>query len=133
AALVGIALFASLPESHSRRRAFAAFLAAGLFGALRPAHLAILPALVVLWILRARTYREGRRLAGSLAFGLLAVAAPLVPQPHNNVKAWDQWSPLLVERLYNEQTHWGIAILKYGTLVTPGHDPRLIYRNPLRP
>jgi hypothetical protein len=131
AVLVGLALFASLEEGHPRRRALLAFLAAGASVAARPANLAMLPALALLWALRARVYRE--RLAGSLALGALALGIALAPQLHGNVKAWDAWTPLLVDRLYAAQAGWGTGILKYGTLVLPERPPQLVYRNPLRP
>jgi hypothetical protein len=136
AVLVGLSLFASLPEGRPKRRAVVAFLAAGASVAVRPANLAILPALGLVWILRARVYGEGeerRRLGGALALGALCVALALAPQLYGNVQAWDAWTPLLVDRLYEAQASWGIAILKYGTVVVPGNAPELLYRNPLRP
>ena len=133
AVLVGLSLFVSLEEGHATRRAGLAFFAAGLAVAVRPANVVILPALVVLWLLRARQYREGGRLAGSLAIGALCVAAALAPQLYGNVKAWDAWTPLLVDRLYASQVNWGTEILKYGTVVIPDRPPQLVYRNPLRP
>ncbi len=131
AVLVGLSLFVSLEEGSTRRRAVLAFLAAGASVAVRPANIVILPALGLLWILRSRLYRE--RLAGSFALGALAAALTLAPQLHGNVKAWDEWTPLLVDRLYSAQASWGTGILKYGTLVVPGREPQVVYRNPLRP
>ncbi len=131
AVLVGLALFGSLERGETSRRAFLVFLAVGLSVAVRPANLAFLPALVLLWLLRARLYREA--VAKTLALGALAVALALAPQLYGNVKAYGEWTPLLVDRLYGEQAVWGIAILKYGTLVVPGQAPQLVYRNPLLP
>jgi hypothetical protein len=131
--LVGLSLFVSLEAGRTRRRAVLAFLAAAASVAVRPANLAILPALAIVWVLRARLYGERRQLSGSLALGALCVALVLLPQLHGNVKAWDEWTPLLVERLYGAQAAWGTAILKYGTLVVPGKEPELVYKNPMRP
>jgi hypothetical protein len=131
--LVGLSLFVSLEEGWTKRRAVLAFLSAAASTAVRPANLAILPALALLWVLRARLYGERRQLAGSLALGALCVALVLLPQLHGNVKAWDAWTPLLVERLYGAQAAWGTAILKYTTLVVPGREPELVYPNPMRP
>ena len=50
-----------------------------------------------------------------------------------NARAYGQWSPLPVTRLYGEQVGWGMSILKYATLVRPGVDPRIIYGNPFAP
>ena len=131
--LVGLSLFVSLEEGKTKRRAVLAFLAAGASAVVRPANLVVLPALALLWILRARLYGERRELGRSLALGALCVALVLVPQLHGNVKAWDAWTPLLVERLYGSQAGWGTAILKYATVVVPGKDPELVYPNPMRP
>lgn len=131
AVLVGLALFASLEEGQTRRRALLAFLAVGASIAVRPANLVILPALAILWGLRARLYRE--RLAGSLALGTVVVGIALAPQLYGNVKAWDAWTPLLVDRLYSTQASWGTGILKYGTRVIPGQEPQLVYPNPFKP
>ena len=131
--LVGLSLFVSLEEGKTKRRAVLSFLAAGASAAVRPANLVILPALALLWVLRARLYGERRELWRSLALGAACVALVLIPQLHGNVKAWDAWTPLLVERLYGAQTVWGTAILKYATLVVPGREPELVYPNPMRP
>jgi hypothetical protein len=131
--LVGLSLFVSLGEGKARRRAVLAFLAAGASAAVRPVNLVILPALALLWILRARLYGERRELSRSLALGALCVALVLLPQLHGNVKAWDAWTPLLIERLYGSQAAWGTAILKYATVVVPGREPELVYPNPMRP
>ena len=133
AVLVGLALFVSLEKGKTTHRVVLAFLAAGLAVAVRPANLAVLPALAVLWIWRARLYREMSSLARSLALGAAAVALSFAPQLHGNLKAYGQWSPLVVERLYTVQMRWGTMMLKYGTLVVPGQDPRLVYKNPLCP
>ena len=129
--LVGLALFVCLAEGRPGRRAFLAFVAAGVAVAVRPANLAVLPALGLLWLLRARLYRE--RLGRPVALAALAVALALAPQLSSNVRFYDRWSPLLVDRLYGAQTTWGIRMLKYGTLVVPGQEPQLVYANPLRP
>jgi hypothetical protein len=131
ASLLALALFTSIDEGHPQQRAFLAFLAAGLSVAVRPASLAVLPALAVLWLLRARLHRE--RLLPALAPAALAVAIALAPQLHGNVKGYDAWTPLLVDRLYARQVEWGTAVLKYGTLVMPGREPQIVYGNPLRP
>jgi hypothetical protein len=131
AVLVALALFGALGRGETKLRAFLVFLAAGLSIAVRPANLAALPALALLWLMRARLYREPA--VSSLALGALAVALALLPQLHGNVKAYGEWTPLLVDRLYGDQTVWGMAILKYGTLVGPGQAPGLVYRNPFYP
>ncbi len=131
ASLVGLSLFVSLEPDHASRRAFLAFLAAGLAVAVRPANLALLPALAILWLLRGRQYRQP--VVRNLALGGAAVVLTLLPQLHGNVKAYGEWSPLPAGNLYREQVRWGTGILKYATLVVPGQEPNLVYGNPLRP
>jgi Alg9-like mannosyltransferase family len=131
AALVALALFVSLEQGRASRRAFLAFLACGFAVAVRPANSALLPALGLLWLWRMRRYRES--VIRNLALAALAVLLALAPQLYNNVRAYEKWSPLLVDRLYAAQSGWGTAILKYGTLVIPGQEPQLVYGNPLRP
>ncbi len=131
ACLVGLALFVSIEPDRPSRRALLAFLAAGFAVAVRPANLAFLPALAVLWLFRGRQYQE--RGFRPLALGALAVALTVLPQLYLNVKAYGEWSPLPAGGLYREQVRWGTGILKYGTLVVPGREPTLVYRNPMRP
>jgi hypothetical protein len=131
ASLVGLSLFVSVEPDRPSRRALLAFLAAGLAVAVRPANLALLPALGVLWLLRGRQYQEPA--LRHLALGALAVAVTLLPQLLGNIKAYDEWSPLPAGHLYRDQVRWGTRILKYGTLVVPGQEPTLVYENPLRP
>ena len=131
ASLGGLALFVSIEPGRASRRVLLAFLAAGLAVAVRTANLALLPALVILWLLRGRQYQEPA--LRDLALAALAVALTVVPQLYGNLKAYGEWSPLPANHLYREQVRWGTGILKYGTLVVPGQAPTLVYANPLRP
>ncbi len=131
AVLILLALLPPLEKGRPLRRAFVSFLCAGLSVAVRPANLAVLPALAVIWLLRARLY--GERPARPLCLGGAAIALALAPQLYGNVSAYDVWTPLLPERLYREQVGWGMSILKYGTLVLPGRAPELVYENPFYP
>lgn len=131
ACLVALSLFVSLEPDRPTRRAILSFLAAGLAAAVRPANLALLPGLAILWLLRARQYREP--VLRHLGLGALTVALTLAPELYGNVKAYDAWSPIPVGGLYREQVGWGTGILKYATLVVPGQEPTLVYANPLRP
>ncbi len=131
AVLLALALFVSLERPRTTRRAFLAFLALGLAIAVRPANLAVLPALAILWVIRGRLY--GDRMRQLLLPAAAALALSLAPQLFSNVRAYDSWNPLLVERLYANQMNWGMGILKYGTIVADGVEPRLVYRNPFLP
>jgi hypothetical protein len=131
AVLLLVAVLLPLEPGKRARRGFLTFLAAGLAVAVRPANLVVLPALVLVWLLRARLF--GERAGGGLAAGAAAVLLALSPQLYNNVRAYETWTPLVVERLYGEQVDWGTAMLKYGTLVVAGEEPEIAYANPFRP
>jgi hypothetical protein len=131
ASLLTLSLFSSLTPGAPGRRAFGAVLWAGLAVAVRPANLVVLPALGIVWILRARLYGEPLRRA--ILPAALAVALALSPQMVSNGRWYGRWTPVTVDALYADQTVWGMAILKYGTLVMPGRPPQLVYRNPFYP
>jgi hypothetical protein len=131
AVLLLVAVLIPLEPGRPVRRGFLTFLAAGLAVAVRPANLVVFPALLIVWLLRAR--RFGERVGGGLAAGAVGALLALLPQLYNNVRAYDAWTPLVVERLYGEQAGWGTAMLKYGTLVVAGEKPEIVYRNPFRP
>lgn len=131
AVLLALALFVSLERSRPTRRAILAFLALGLSIAVRPANLAVLPALAILWAIRGSLYRE--RMRRALLSAAAALALSLAPQLLSNVRGYGAWTPLLVDRLYADQVRWGTAILKYGTIVARDVEPQLVYRNPLTP
>jgi hypothetical protein len=109
-------------------RAFGAFACAGLAAAVRPANVVIVPALAIVWVLRARRHRE--RVAAPLALAVLGAALPLLPQLAVNVRAYERWTPLVVEGLYRDQATWGVGLLKYGTSLVPGRPPQIVYPNP---
>lgn len=131
AVLLALSLFVSLERSRPRRRALLAFLCLGLSIAVRPANLAVLPALAILWWIRGRLY--GERVRRVLLPASAAIALSLAPQLVSNVRGYGEWTPLPVYRLYDKQAGWGMAILKYGTVVVPGAEPQLVYRNPFYP
>jgi hypothetical protein len=131
AVLVLFALLFSIARGRPIRSALLAFLCAGLAVAVRPVNAILLPVFAIVWILRTRSYGESLRRA--VAPALAAVALALLPQLYSNVRAYDAWTPLLVDRLYGAQAEWGMAILKYGTLIVPDRDPRLVYGNPFYP
>jgi hypothetical protein len=131
AVLLLLAVLIPLEPGRPVRRGFLAFLSAGFAVAVRPANLVVLPALFIVWLLRARFF--GERARGGLLAGVAAASLAMLPQIYNNVRAYDAWTPLVVERLYGEQAGWGTAMLKYGTLVVAGEEPEIVYENPFRP
>jgi len=128
ASLAGFALFASLPRGRPVPRALGVFLAAGLAAAVRPANVVLLPALALVWIVRARRYGEPLRIV--LVPALVGAVLPLAPQVASNVRAYERWTPLVVDGLYSDQARWGTGMLKYATSLIPGRAPQIVYANP---
>jgi hypothetical protein len=109
--------------------AAASLLCASLAVMVRPANLAVLLAVGVLWLARQFVFRELRLSAALL---LLAVAVlPFLPQLIVNYRSYGRFEPLLASGLYRQQASWGMAYLKYRTLVRPGDPPQLVSANPL--
>jgi hypothetical protein len=131
AVLILMCVLVSLERRRPLGRAFLAFFAAGLSIAVRPANIAILPALALAWVFRAWLYGEQAKRAVLAAVAGVSIA--LLPQLYSNAKAWGKWTPLPVEHLYGSQAAWGMSMLKYATLVVPGMEPQLVYRNPFYP
>jgi hypothetical protein len=108
---------------------FLSFLAAGLATMVRPANLAVVVALGVVWVIRGAAFRGlGPRHAGAALGGLVP---PFLPQVAINHHLFGTFNPLIQKNLYSLQAGWGMGALKYGTLVMADHSPFLIYVNPL--
>lgn len=97
--------------------------------AVRPANAVVVAALAVVWALRLLRWRE-RVLPAALG-ALIGLIPPLLPQTLINHRLAGKLSPLVVSDLYRQQRLWGMAALKYGTVLIPDHSPFLIYVNPL--
>jgi len=110
-------------------QAFLAFLCAGLATVVRPGNAPVAVALALVWAVRTVRWRE--RFWPSAAAALAGLIPPFVPQMILNYGLSGRLNPLLVGSLYREQRVWGMATLKYGTVVIPGLSPFLTYVNPL--
>ena len=119
----------SLDERSRAWRPFLSFFFAGAAVAVRPANAAVAAAVALVWGLRAARWRDLR--PASIAAALAGLVPPLIPQLILNVRVFGRVTPLLVKDLYRLQTQWGMAALKYATLVIPGRSPFLVYTNPL--
>ena len=131
--LLAVALTWRLPGGAPGRTSpwepFLSFLFAGAAVAVRPANLVVVAALGAVWVLRAALWRDvGIRHAGAALAGLLP---PFLPQVAINYRMFGKLNPLIEKNLYSLQTGWGMAALKYGTLIMPGRSPFLVYTNPL--
>jgi hypothetical protein len=137
AVLVYLAVVCSLPQQppESRRHVTllgsAAFLLAGFAVMVRPANLAIVPALVLVWAVRAWRFRDVPLVAVPLM--AVALALPFGPQLAVNQRAFGVPQPLIVRGLYEEHLHQGLRRAKYITLGISGLPTRAVYPNPFFP
>lgn len=106
-------------------------LAVGFAVMIRPANLFMVFAWVVGFaILWARPRASGARMFSRLLVLALATALPALPQLANNIRYYDEASPLVVSDLGRMQGLWGIMYLKYATALPPIPTPQVYYDNP---
>ena len=75
--------------------------------------------------------RPGIRALGPIvAAFVVGVVLPMTPQYINNVRHYEQYTPLVAARLDRNQQIWGIAYLKYATALPPVPYPSIYYDNP---
>ena len=121
--------FAAIPSG--RWPVLAGSLTLGAAVMVRPANLFALLAWVVavtaVCAFRRLPVRAVASVAGALVVG---VALPMLPQYANNVRHYDQHTPLVAARLGHNQQVWGIANLKYATALPPVPNPSIFYDNP---
>lgn len=131
AVLVLLAVVLSVDPARARRpvaSAAGALLCAGLAAMVRPASVTIFAAIVLLTA--ARTLLTKSLPARALPVLLAVALLPFVPQLAINRRAYGKVEPLIVAKLYRDQTVWGMANLKYATAVIPGQPPEITYSNP---
>jgi len=131
--LLAVALSWRVPgvaaESAPARDAFFSFFCAAAAVVVRPANIVVVAALVAVWLLRAVRFRDvGPRQGAAALAGLIP---PFLPQVFINHHMFGTFNPLIEKNLYRLQVGWGMAALKYGTLVMPDRSPFLVYTNPL--
>lgn len=131
--LVSVALAWKAPSRErpgaATRQIFLSFFFAAASVAVRPANIAIVAALVLVWAIRALRWRDvGFRGVGAAMAGLIP---PFIPQVLINHRMFGTFNPLIEKDLYRQQASWGMAALKYATLVQPDQSPFLVYTNPL--
>ena len=117
------------PPRAPTRQIFLSFFFAAAGVAVRPANIVVVAALVLIWSIRAARWRDvGFAGAGAAIAGLVP---PFLPQVLINHRLFGTLNPLIEKDLYRQQANWGMAALKYATLVQPDQSPFLIYTNPL--
>lgn len=124
-----IAVHPRPPKNSIILLALASFFIAGLAATVRPANIALVPIVILLWLLRAAV-RHNVTPWVILVAGV-SLAVPFAPQLINNYRAYHQVQPLVVSNLAADQAAWGVRYLKYATAIVPGIKPPLYYYNPL--
>ncbi len=131
--LASVALAWKTP-AHERPRApslqiFLSFFLAAASVAVRPANIVVVAALVLVWAIRAVRWRDVGLAGGGAA--IAGLIPPFIPQALINHRLFGTFNPLIEKDLYRQQANWGMATLKYATLVQPDQSPSLVYVNPL--
>jgi hypothetical protein len=130
AILVLVALVLSVrPTRRPVAAATAALACAALAVLVRPANMTILFSVVLLWTVRGMLAKSLPPRA--LPLLLVATLTPFLPQVWINLRAYGKLEPLVVARLYRDQTRWGMKDLKYATIVVHDQRPEMAYSNPL--
>ncbi len=101
---------------------------------IRPANLFLLGSWVIGCGIVFAPLLESRRgvvtASGRMMMVAFVFSAVFFPQLINNVRHWQQYTPLIASNLQDKQQHWGIDWLKYGTSVPPVTTAQIFYDNP---
>jgi hypothetical protein len=76
-----------------------------------------------------RRYVERIPLRKVLLSFILSLAF-FVPQLYMNVTRFRHWTPIIHNSLYSFQSQVAVQFLKYGTVITAGENPQLVFVNP---
>ncbi|MNO26764.1 hypothetical protein D3C76_166230 [compost metagenome] len=95
---------------------------------IRPSAVVFIPIIVLLIIIRKFIIKDVHTLKSIIA----SVSSLIIffPQLHNNVKQFNDWTPLLHGDLYEFQSNLAAFNLKYGTVVIPNETPQLFFPSP---
>lgn len=95
---------------------------------IRPSSIVFIPMLIVLLIIRKVMIKDVH-IIKSVIFGAGALVV-FFPQLYNNVKQFNDWTPLLHTDLYEFQSRLAASNLKYGTVVIPNEVSQLFFVSP---
>ncbi|MFJ7736041.1 hypothetical protein ACIQ2D_06805 [Lysinibacillus sp. NPDC097287] len=101
---------------------------------IRPSSLIFLPIILVLIVYKIVKYSERRkkRLFVECAFAAIISTFVFLPQLYMNVTKFNDFTPLIHENLYENQSKWAVEMLKYGTVVIQDEQPQLYWANPIQ-
>ncbi|MGG2053016.1 hypothetical protein ABFY48_01360 [Lysinibacillus pakistanensis] len=101
---------------------------------IRPSSLIFLPIILVLLVYKIVKYCKSRtkRLFVECAFAAIISTFVFLPQLYMNVTKFSDFTPLIHENLYENQSKWAVKMLKYGTVVIQDEQPQLYWANPIK-
>lgn len=95
---------------------------------IRPAFLIVVPVIIVLLVVRKLLLKD---VSVIKSIGILILSLFIFfPQLHNNVKQFDNWTPLVNDNLYKLQSNLATKNLKYGTVIISNENPALFSISP---
>ncbi|MEK3675535.1 hypothetical protein [Paenibacillus sp. FSL R10-2771] len=95
---------------------------------IRPASLILVPIIIVLLIIRTLILKD----VSILKACLISIISLIIffPQLYNNVKQFDNWTPLVNTNLYEFQSNLATKNLKYGTVIINNEEPGMFFVSP---
>lgn len=124
-----ISLFKVIMGDFDKKRTyFVSFFSIIIATMIRPSSLIMLPVILLILLIRKITLKD-INIARCLIAGLFSLLF-FIPQLYNNVKQFDDWTPLIHQDLYEFQSRLAASYLKYGTVVIPNEEPGLVFRTP---
>ncbi|MUG89178.1 hypothetical protein GNP92_22930 [Paenibacillus timonensis] len=124
-----IAVFHTIFNDFSKKRDYyIVFILSYAAIMIRPSSLIIFPLLIVVMFMRKLMLKELNYFRGIKTAVFSSVM--FLPQLYNNVKQFNDWTPLIHQDLYGFQSRLAATYLKYATVVIPNQEPGLIYRTP---
>ncbi|WP_438348915.1 hypothetical protein ACP8HI_25580 [Paenibacillus sp. FA6] len=95
---------------------------------IRPSTIIFIPIIIFLLIIRKYTIKDVN-IIKSVMFASCALVI-FFPQLYNNVKQFNDWTPLVHTKLYEFQSHLAASNLKYASVVIPNESAQLFYPSP---
>lgn len=96
---------------------------------IRPASLILVPIIIILLIIRTLILKD----VSLLKVLLISIISLIIffPQLYNNVKQFDNWTPLVNTNLYEFQSNLATKNLKYGTVIINNEEPGMFFVSPI--
>lgn len=126
---IAVAIFKAIYGDYSKRSSyFIVFISAFSAVMIRPSSLIMIPVVIIIMIVRKMLLKD-ISLSKSIIAGTIALLV-FTPQLYNNVKQYNDWTPLIHQDLYEFQSTLAATYLKYGTVVIPDEQPALVFASP---